>query len=121
MSMAIHSEHPFGLCPTFTCEWLHHGLNKEQTLPAFPLPRPRLLPLSLSFPFVSITPSKPLPRGIALAWYGLSGQELRFYNTHSPQKTTLALLPWQGQEETKDRSQPSVFILQPGCQQPAAP
>lgn len=73
-------------------------LNKKQTLPVlFPV-----FFLSLSRPFVSITPSKPLPRGIALAWYGLSGQELRFYNTHSPQKTTLALLPWQGQEETKD-------------------
>lgn len=46
MTMAIHSQYPFGLLPTFTCECLHHSLNKRQTLPV-------LLPFFFFFLFLS--------------------------------------------------------------------
>lgn len=80
MAMAIHSQSPFGLLPTITCELLRQSLGKKKK-------KRRTLPdpsFSLSLlHFGSVVPfhqNKPLPLGTALAWCGLSGPEPRLYH-----------------------------------------
>lgn len=79
MAMAIHSQSPFGLLPTITCELLRQSLGKKKKRRTLPDPS---FSLSLLH-FGSVIPfhqNKPLPLGTALAWCGLSGPEPRLYH-----------------------------------------
>lgn len=75
MAIAIHSQHLPSLPPTFTCEQLHHSLNKRQTLLTLALSSLSFRPSS---PLPSLSHSKPLAHGTGLDCCALSGHELHF-------------------------------------------